>query len=728
MRVLTFKFRHLFDQMLVAAARIPLRVGLARLRESARAAGKATTVFFGSIPDYWRKTGDFVFGPSRSARRRYLPTGLAAAAGLALTAIGFYSADGFYQDEARRDFDRPAAQYAGGIAKSIDRYLEVVNSIGAFMAAAKEFDRWEFFSLAKKSLPRYPGLEAIAWIPKVAGDQRDVFESEAQRDGLYGFRFTASASGGRPVPAEAQPFHYPLYYVEPFDGNQHVLGLDLAAVDEAVLLLDSAAETGQMQATRRLDLWQSVRDEAAFVTLLPIFTQTPAKDGGEADKQLIGFVLGLIRIGEVIEEIAADINAAAGLDVVLLDADADPGRRLLYVHGAANRDQRPTGLSERTAYDGMHSELAHTGAGRRWSIVIKPAPGFFGNEVNLVPWGVAAIGFLLTAFLLQYTISSAIRTRVIEQTVAQRTSELVSTNAALEREMDERSRTEQARLDLERELAQIQKMESLGTLAGGIAHEINTPIQYVGENLHFVQECIESLEPVLTELGRLEPGDGFGEDRKDLRHLADTIARVDIEFLENELPASIAQSLEGIDRISEIVLAIKEFSHPDAKEKRVVDLNHALVTTITVARNQWKYVAEVETDFDPDLDQVPCFPGELHQVFLNLIVNAAHAIEARGSREKGTISITTRRVGDHATIRVSDTGIGIHTDIREKIFDPFFTTKEPGKGTGQGLAISHSIVTKKHGGSIAVSSDPGRGATFTVSLPLSDAAQPEEAA
>jgi signal transduction histidine kinase len=184
------------------------------------------------------------------------------------------------------------------------------------------------------------------------------------------------------------------------------------------------------------------------------------------------------------------------------------------------------------------------------------------------------------------------------------------------------------------------------------------------------------------------------------------------------MPASIDQSLEGIERISEIVRAIREFSYPDAKEKTAIDINHAIATTLTVANNQTKYVADVETDFDTSLPQISCFPGEFNQAILNLLVNAAHAIEAIESDDKGKITLTTRNQGDQVEIRVGDTGTGIPKAIRKKIFDPFFTTKEPGKGTGQGLAICHTIITKKHGGTITVESEPGKGSTFIICLPI----------
>ncbi len=287
--------------------------------------------------------------------------------------------------------------------------------------------------------------------------------------------------------------------------------------------------------------------------------------------------------------------------------------------------------------------------------------------------------------------------------------------AAMSRYVEAQSR----RREVERELRYMQKIESLGTLAGGIAHEINSPIQYVAENLRFLSDSFSKVGKVLNKVeGLLEAASANGALAAPVSAVNAAASTADLEYLLGEIPTSINQSLEGIERISEIVRAIKEFSHRDAKTKSAIDINHAIETAITVARNQWKYVPEIETDFDQSLPAVPCLPGEFSQVMLNLIVNAAHAIEETGATKKGRITVSTRNDGDRVEIRVSDTGVGIPEEIREKIFDPFFTTKEPGKGTGQGLAICSTIITKKHEGTISVQSEIGKGTTFIVYLPI----------
>jgi len=274
---------------------------------------------------------------------------------------------------------------------------------------------------------------------------------------------------------------------------------------------------------------------------------------------------------------------------------------------------------------------------------------------------------------------------------------------------------------MQSQLAQAQKLESIGLLAAGIAHEINTPIQYVGDNMLFLQESFNDLSTLLEHYAALYQMCTEGTPTASvLSQIETTASAIDVAYLTEEIPTAIEQSLEGVERVATIVRAMKEFSHPSAKEKVSVDLNKAIESTITVARNEWKYVAQMVTDLDPDLPLVPCVPGELNQVILNILVNAAHALGdvGDGAPEKGTIIVGTRQVGDGVEIRITDTGPGIPEAIRDKIFDPFFTTKEVGKGTGQGLAIAHTVVVEQHGGQLTFETAEGEGTTFIIRLPL----------
>jgi len=280
---------------------------------------------------------------------------------------------------------------------------------------------------------------------------------------------------------------------------------------------------------------------------------------------------------------------------------------------------------------------------------------------------------------------------------------------------------------LETQLRQAQKLESIGQLAAGIAHEINTPTQYIGDNAHFLQEGFEGLARVIEQCRRLDEAFQAGaEPREAAQGVLDAMQEADAEFLLEEIPAAIRQSLEGVQRVTKIVRSMKEFSHPGGEEKQAVDLNRAIENTLIISRNEWKYVAETETDLQPDMPLVMCLPGEVNQVILNLVVNAAHAIAEKvdDSGQKGKITVTTRSQNGWVEIRISDTGTGIPEAICSKVFDPFFTTKPVGRGTGQGLAIAHSVIVEKHGGMITFETKEGHGTTFIIRLPVEPSETP----
>jgi two-component system, NtrC family, sensor kinase len=272
---------------------------------------------------------------------------------------------------------------------------------------------------------------------------------------------------------------------------------------------------------------------------------------------------------------------------------------------------------------------------------------------------------------------------------------------------------------LESELRQSQKLESIGQLSAGIAHEINTPIQFVGDNICFIKEAMSDLlglqdlyRDFLRGLQQNEPI----EER--LVEIENRIKGIDLSYLSEELPAAVEQSMEGVKRVSTIVRAMKDFAHPGAREKIMANLNEAIETTVIVARNEWKYVAELTLDLEPSLPDVPCLVGEFNQVMLNLIVNARDAIAEQQKNGQGHIHISTRCDGDKAVlVKVQDDGGGIPLRIREQIFDPFFTTKEVGKGSGQGLSIAHAVIVKKHAGELWFETEEGVGTCFIIRLP-----------
>lgn len=269
------------------------------------------------------------------------------------------------------------------------------------------------------------------------------------------------------------------------------------------------------------------------------------------------------------------------------------------------------------------------------------------------------------------------------------------------------------------ELRRAQHLEAVGRLAAGIAHEINTPIQFVGDNVRFLEEAFGSCLRLLAEYRlALESDRGAVAWAERQRFLSEAEADADLAFFETEVPEAIGQALEGISRVASIVAAMKSFGHPDGGQQEPADINGCVTNTAVVTRNEYKYVAELDTELG-ELPLVMCFPGDLKQVFLNLVVNAAHAIAERFPEGTlGLIRIATQQAGEHVVITVADNGAGIPNEIAAKVFDPFYTTKEVGRGTGQGLALARAVVEERHGGHITFASEPGKGTTFTVRLPI----------
>lgn len=277
------------------------------------------------------------------------------------------------------------------------------------------------------------------------------------------------------------------------------------------------------------------------------------------------------------------------------------------------------------------------------------------------------------------------------------------------------------------QLIHSEKLAALGTLAAGLAHEINTPMQYLQYNTLFLQESFEGIVALLNAHSGLERRiAGGGAAATHLEEIRELEEKIDLPYILEEIPRAARESSEGVAHVAEIVRSMREFTHPGTRQIAPMDINAAVSNTIRVTRNQWTRVADIQLDLAPELPMVPCIQGEFNQVILNLIVNAVHAIEDRIDKDPeagpGVISLTTSKTGSHAEIRIRDNGTGIPDPIRPKVFDPFFTTKGVGRGTGQGLAISRSVIVDRLGGRLTFDTRVGEGTTFIIRLPLEQTA------
>jgi signal transduction histidine kinase len=289
------------------------------------------------------------------------------------------------------------------------------------------------------------------------------------------------------------------------------------------------------------------------------------------------------------------------------------------------------------------------------------------------------------------------------------------------RNTNERIQALEEKEKLQRQLLHAQKLESVGQLASGIAHEINTPVQFINTNINFIEESFTEIEEYIKI-----SIDFFNKNSEKLIQndkILSKIRNFDWDFLKEEIPKAIDQSKDGLQRVTSIVQAMKSFSHPGGQGKTESDINRIIMTTITVSRNEWKYVSTIETDLDTDIQPVWCDANAISQAILNILINAAHAIENKLGRNpvgnKGMIKISTAQKENYVDIRISDSGSGIPKEIHNRIFDPFFTTKEVGRGTGQGLAIAHDVIYAKHNGKMTFETQQDVGTTFIIELPNS---------
>ena len=301
----------------------------------------------------------------------------------------------------------------------------------------------------------------------------------------------------------------------------------------------------------------------------------------------------------------------------------------------------------------------------------------------------------------------------VERSLDLMSNELLERNEQLQADL-----LEIKRLGLE--LRQAEKLRAVGQLAAGVAHEINTPIQFVGDSLSFLQEATVELTRLAATGRQIFERVARGDDaRPALAELERLSLDIDAEYLLNEFPLALERAVEGVGRVSKIVVALKDFGRPDQRERSYSDLNQGLANTLIVAQSELAPFAQIELDL-AELPEVPCYAGDINQVFLNLLINAAHAIEERfrDSAERGLIRVRSWLEDPSVCVEITDNGCGIPAADQPRIFEPFFTTKPVGKGAGQGLAISRSIVIDKHGGSLSFDSEPGCGTRFLIKLPL----------
>jgi len=625
----------------------------------------------------------------RLLRRHAAPKGrsplaavLALALGSVLSVSAYFTVQGLYRAEAQKGFEGAGAQLTGGVSQSLDRYLEVVNAVGAFFAAAQDVDRWEFFEFSRDTLPRFPGVTALTWVPFVPAGDRKAFELSARDDGLFGFQFKDTGIDGNAVQAPARTVHFPLLYVEPFEGNADQLGLDLAGRPDDLNMLLEARDSGAVQVSRvESDALDS--DGPRFVVVLPVY-RTGDVPASRADRrqELLGFARAGIALSDLVAA-AMPKGRAPDLDVYIYDDNAGPGERLLAFYPGARSGLASAPLGEDEVRSGLFSLTRHSIAGQRWTIVAKPAHSHMPATVQLVAWGVFAFGFLVTLWLAQYLTSSHLRTRLIERAVTRRTAELRESNQALESEIRERERVEMKLREAKKraEIASRAKSDFLAMMS----HELRTPLNAV---IGF------------SELLRGEALGALGNDKY----------REYVGYIHTS-------GSELLARINDILELTKMDSDDFTLLVESVDIEGSFKAVEPIVREKARAGAlKLTTEFARDLPQLKADPRALKQILLNLMMNAVKFTRAGG---RVALDARTDRQG-RMILRVSDNGVGIDPEYLTQVLQPFSQADSSlgrkYEGSGLGLALAHKLV-KLHGAELYIDSEVGVGTTVTITFP-----------
>jgi signal transduction histidine kinase len=609
---------------------------------------------------------------------------LVAVAGIAISVVGLTVVQDLYRSAARHEFDRQAGHYLLALEKSVDRHADVMAAAAnLFSRPDQAVDRWEFGDFAERRLDIHAGYRAIGWVPIVSDAGRPAYEQRAVEDGLYGFRFNEWRVDNNASPVNERSTYMPFYYVEPFEGNEKLLGFDLGSRSSYKVALDRAAETGKMTVADWAGRSGAGATGNSLLLIRPVFWRNGSAPGHSG---LTGFIVGLIEIDLLVEQTLREFTAPGWLDTFVFEEADDGSYSLIYIQPSLLRSaDQPLQMAADTG-DGYTATAQHNLADWRLSMLVKPVPGTMRFDRGVVPWGVGLAGLLLTGLLVLYLVSAQNRQQVIELRVQQRTEQLLAaneSNAALEREITERKRAE-SELRMAKEQAEVASRAKSDFLAM-VSHELRTPLNAV---IGFSEMLVfEMFGPIGDDRYR-----GYAEDiRSSGLHLLGLINNIlDLSKVE----ANKFQLNEQNIVLSDLVADALHLVENKAKDSGI----------------------GLKSQTAKSLPLLYADERALKQIILNLLSNAI-----KFTPRAGSVTVSAEYEPDLGLIvSISDTGIGISDEDIKTILRPFIqvdsSLARKYEGTGLGLPLTKSLV-ELHDGVLEIDSSLDEGTTVRVVFP-----------
>ncbi len=652
--------------------------------------------------------------------RRSILVVLTTIAGVGVSAIASLEVYHWEEKMQHTQLQEQLDQMAINIQKDVNSSLEVVRAVGTLYSTSEDVKEEKLQSFVQSFLYRYSSLKAIAWVPRVAKEERLFYENLGKTPNHPFFQIKEKTQGAEIVKAEKSSTYFPIFHLIPNWGNQDILGLDLASIPPYQLPLQKSVERGELITTT--PEFSTKEKESSFLVIFPVFhdfQQNLTKLTPLEQENLKGFNVGVLLVSPIIRSAIQEAKLNL-INVYIQDAMVSDSQNFIAFYHGENKQiivdpnsAKSWQLGEKIdCPDGSGCSRILNIGDRRWLLQFFLTPEYIKSQQHWRASITLICGLSLTGLVLFYVLSLLSYTENIEEVVTERTVK----SEQLEQTLEELKKTQT-------HLIQTEKMSSLGLLVAGVAHEINNPVNFIYGNLHHANQYLKDLLYLISLYQKHYP-----QPHPDIPEYMENI---DFLFVKEDLPKLISSMRMGAQRILEIVISLRNFSRLDESDMKLVNIHEGIDSTLLILQNRLKPKfnypqIEIIKEYG-NLPLVECYPGQLNQVFLNILINAIDAIDYDNQqREKKKIPIRSSQITikteqshpDRVMIRISDNGMGITETIKQRLFDPFFTTKPVGKGTGLGLSISYQIIVDQHKGSLRCESSPGKGTEFFIEIPL----------